>query len=63
MAYTLFTTVNRANGTDYDMATRECATESEVAHIIEASIVAANQDCTEQSTFPASSIVFTVVGH
>jgi len=59
MKYILYTTVNRANGTDYDHAVRYYEDRAELVAGIDAAIVAAK--CREDSDLGPSSIIFTVV--
>jgi len=61
MKYVLYTTVNRANGTDYDHVARNYEDRAELVAGIDAAIVAANTQCYEDSDLAPSSIIFTVV--
>lgn len=63
MRYTLYITVNRSNGTEYDHAAMEYQGRSELDAGIVAAINLAEHQCRDETTFPPSSIVITVVPH
>lgn len=61
--YTVYITVNQANGTDFDMTTREYQSHAELTEGLVAIVDNANAHCLEASEIPASSIILTVVNH
>lgn len=63
MPYTVYTTVNRSNGTDYEMDRRDFVNHEELVKGIDATIVDATAHCVSVSTMPPSSIIITVVPH